>query len=59
MEGVLCRSYSWAVVIELVPSIGAGCTYHEDNTAEISRNLQVSLGHFLTERDHHCASLAS
>ena len=59
MEGVLCRSYSLEIVTDLPPSMGGSSTYHKDNTAEIPSNLQVSLGHFLSERDHHCASLAS
>lgn len=34
-----------------------GNTYHEDYTAEVSCNLQMSFGHLLTERDHNSTSL--
>lgn len=36
-----------------------GITYHEDDTAEISSKLQVTLGHLLTVRNDDGASLAS
>jgi hypothetical protein len=33
--------------------------YHESNTAQITSDLQVTLGHFLAVGDHHIASLGS
>lgn len=34
-------------------------SYNESNTAQITSDLQVTLGHFLTVGDHHIASLGS
>ena len=34
-------------------------SYNESDTAQITSDLQVTLGHFLTVGDHHIASLGS
>lgn len=38
---------------------GSKTPYHEDNSAKITSDLQVSLGHLLTVRNDNGASLAS